>query len=157
MPAGDAKQPALSLPARAWKTATWRERSRRPLRSRFAVVRVRPAHRDPWPCQSPSQLTLLRRLENQFLPLETSVKVGIGVATGNDSVFITQDAKLVEPSRLLKLALAKDIRGSSMVPSLSCRSVEWRWAGILETMRVPLRSVIRPSRAHTPGTRPSTA
>jgi SRSO17 transposase len=41
-----AKQLALSLPAKAWKTVTWREGSRRPLRSRFAAVRVRPAHRD---------------------------------------------------------------------------------------------------------------
>jgi SRSO17 transposase len=41
-----AKQQALSLPAKAWKTVTWREGTRRPLRSRFARVRIRPAHRD---------------------------------------------------------------------------------------------------------------
>lgn len=41
-----AKQLVLSLPARAWKTVAWRQGSRRPLRSRFAAVRVRPAHRD---------------------------------------------------------------------------------------------------------------
>jgi SRSO17 transposase len=41
-----AKQLALSLPAKAWKTVAWREGTRRPLRSRFAAVRVRPAHRD---------------------------------------------------------------------------------------------------------------
>jgi len=41
-----AKQLALSLPARAWKTVTWREGTRRSLRSRFARVRIRPAHRD---------------------------------------------------------------------------------------------------------------
>ncbi|MGA7520938.1 MAG: IS701 family transposase [Acidobacteriaceae bacterium] len=41
-----AKQVALSLPATAWKTVAWRQGSRRPLRSRFAAVRVRPAHRD---------------------------------------------------------------------------------------------------------------
>jgi len=41
-----AKQLALSLPAKAWKTVTWREGTRHPLRSRFAAVRVRPAHRD---------------------------------------------------------------------------------------------------------------
>jgi adenine-specific DNA-methyltransferase len=62
----------------------------------------------PWPCHSPEQLALLRRLEEQFPPLEASVKVGIGVATGNDSVFVTKDAGLVEKSRLLKLALAGD-------------------------------------------------
>lgn len=41
-----AKQLALSLPAQAWKIVTWREGTRRPLRSRFAAVRVRAAHRD---------------------------------------------------------------------------------------------------------------
>jgi SRSO17 transposase len=41
-----AKQMALALPPKAWKTVTWREGARRPLRSRFAGVRIRPAHRD---------------------------------------------------------------------------------------------------------------
>jgi SRSO17 transposase len=41
-----AKQLALGLPANTWKTVTWREGTRRPLRSRFARVRIRPAHRD---------------------------------------------------------------------------------------------------------------
>ena len=64
---------------------------------------------DPWPCHSPEQLTLLRRLEDRFPALESNAKVGIGVATGNDSLFITKDADLVERSRLLKLAIAKDL------------------------------------------------
>lgn len=41
-----AKQLALALPAKAWKTVTWREGTRHPLRSRFARVRIRAAHRD---------------------------------------------------------------------------------------------------------------
>lgn len=67
---------------------------------------------EPWPCNSPEQLKLLRRLEDNFPPLEPpdkSTRVGIGVATGNDGIFITKDPELVEPSRLLKLALASDI------------------------------------------------
>ena len=40
------KELALSLPARAWKIAVWREGTRQKLKSRFAAVRVRPAHRD---------------------------------------------------------------------------------------------------------------
>jgi hypothetical protein len=58
---------------------------------------------DPWPCHSPAQLALLRHLEEHFQVLESYAKVGIGVATGHDSVFITKDADLVERSRLLKL------------------------------------------------------
>jgi len=40
------KQLALSLPASAFKEMTWREAGARKLRSRFAAVRIRPAHRD---------------------------------------------------------------------------------------------------------------
>lgn len=40
------KQLALGLPSSAWKEITWRPGSQEALRSRFAAVRVRPAHRD---------------------------------------------------------------------------------------------------------------
>jgi SRSO17 transposase len=40
------KELALSLPQQIWKTVTWREGTRHKLKSRFAAVRVRPAHRD---------------------------------------------------------------------------------------------------------------
>jgi SRSO17 transposase len=45
---------ALNLPANAWRKVTWREGTNGELSSRFAAVRVRPAHRDtqrtePWP------------------------------------------------------------------------------------------------------------
>jgi SRSO17 transposase len=43
-----AKQLALSLPQDAWKTISWREGTKHKLRSRFAAVRIRPAHRDYW-------------------------------------------------------------------------------------------------------------
>ena len=48
------KDLALGLPDKAWRTVTWREGSQAELTSRFAAVRVRPAHRgilrsEPWP------------------------------------------------------------------------------------------------------------
>lgn len=43
-----AKQLALSLPENTWTTVGWRQGTRQKLRSRFAAVRVRPAHRDYW-------------------------------------------------------------------------------------------------------------
>ncbi|MCC6862763.1 MAG: IS701 family transposase [Bryobacterales bacterium] len=42
------KELALSLPATAWDNVTWRQGVKQRLRSRFAAVRVRPAHRDYW-------------------------------------------------------------------------------------------------------------
>ncbi len=41
-----AKELALALPDRAWKTVAWRPGTKRKLSSCFAAVRVRPAHRD---------------------------------------------------------------------------------------------------------------
>src|SRR6476661_2612760 len=41
-----AKQMALALPTRSWRRVTWREGTNARPTSRFAAVRVRPAHRD---------------------------------------------------------------------------------------------------------------
>ncbi len=43
-----AKELAISLPAEAWEQVTWRQGVKQKLRSRFAALRVRPAHRDYW-------------------------------------------------------------------------------------------------------------
>jgi SRSO17 transposase len=40
------KQLAFRLPSSAWKDIAWRQGSQETLRSRFAAVRIRPAHRD---------------------------------------------------------------------------------------------------------------
>jgi SRSO17 transposase len=45
------KNLALSLPPRAWQMVSWRRGTRTRLRSRFAALRVRPAHRDYWRSQ----------------------------------------------------------------------------------------------------------
>lgn len=43
-----AKDLAVSLPAEAWKRVAWRQGVKQRLHSRFAALRVRPAHRDYW-------------------------------------------------------------------------------------------------------------
>jgi len=53
------KSLALNLPARAWRTITWREGSAETLTSRFARVRIRAAHRDYNLTQSRSEEWLL--------------------------------------------------------------------------------------------------
>jgi len=42
------KRLAAGVARSGWKTITWRKGKQRPLRSRFAALRVRPAHRDYW-------------------------------------------------------------------------------------------------------------
>lgn len=53
------KQLALSLPAEAWKKVAWRQGVKKKLRSRFAAVRVRPAHRDDWRAEAHPEEWLL--------------------------------------------------------------------------------------------------
>jgi adenine-specific DNA-methyltransferase len=92
---------------------------------------------DPWPCHSPAQLALLRSLEERFSKLESYAKVGIGVATGNDRVFITKDANSVEPSRLLKLALGSDISTGKMAWSGHFLIDPWNSTGLVNLEEFP--------------------
>lgn len=71
----------------------------------------------PWPSVEPEQLRLLQRLEARFGPLEddlTGTKIGIGVATGADRVFITKDHEVAEPDRMVPLAMTVDTRQGVM-------------------------------------------
>ena len=53
------KQLAIAAPSSAWKKVGWRPGSQRTLRSRFAAVRVRPAHRDYWQAEPHAEEWLL--------------------------------------------------------------------------------------------------
>lgn len=67
---------------------------------------------DFWPTGSPARLALLENLNDRFEPLHdlaTGTKVSIGVATGADKVYVTRDAALVEPDRMLPLAMREDL------------------------------------------------
>ena len=95
---------------------------------------------EPWPCSSPKQLALLRRLETQFPPLESgdgSTVVGIGVATGIDRVFITKDPNLLEASRLVRLAVARDICNGKMNWSGNYLVDPWDHNGLVDLNSFP--------------------
>jgi len=79
---------------------------------------------EPWLLGSSDQMALIRRLEACFLPLEEAgCKVGIGVATGADKMFIGDfDALDVEPDRKLPLVTTKDIVSGE---------VKWRGQGVI--------------------------
>lgn len=71
----------------------------------------------PWPWAEPEVLDVLRHIEATCPPLEdsaTGTRVGIGVATGADKIFVTTDAGIVETDRLLPLAMAFDTRTGAM-------------------------------------------
>jgi adenine-specific DNA-methyltransferase len=65
-----------------------------------------------WPHGSPVKLATLASIEEKLPTLEdenTGTRVGIGLASGADRVFVTNDPDLVEPERLLPMALVRDI------------------------------------------------
>jgi tRNA1(Val) A37 N6-methylase TrmN6 len=67
---------------------------------------------EKWAIESPRHLQLLRRLEAENVQLgadESGCRVGIGVATGADNVFIVQAGIDVEPELLLPLVMTKDL------------------------------------------------
>ncbi|MEU5087005.1 Eco57I restriction-modification methylase domain-containing protein [Streptomyces sp. NPDC021356] len=66
---------------------------------------------DSWPAASPARLAVLEELTERFRLLEdtkTGTKVGIGIATGADKIFLTKDPDLVEEDRLLPMAMVRD-------------------------------------------------
>ena len=102
---GEAAVPAFSkwVSSRSWAKTT------------KAITAVKlPAWFDSgtsWPSGNPANLALLADLESRFPPLEdprTGTRVGIGVATGADSVYLTDDPDLVEPDRLLPMLMTRD-------------------------------------------------
>jgi adenine-specific DNA-methyltransferase len=73
---------------------------------------------DSWPEGSPAFLAWLEQLTEEQHPLEdhsTGTRISIGVATGADAVYVTTDEKIVEPERMLPLAMASDIKTGEFV------------------------------------------
>jgi len=79
---------------------------------------------EPWVLQFSDATDLVRRIEQDFPALEeVGCKVGIGVATGADGVYVGKLEELdVEPSRKLPLVMTRDIQSGH---------VEWRGFGVI--------------------------
>ncbi len=118
---------------------------------------------EPWPCSSPEALQLLKHLEATCLPLEdktTGTKIGIGVATGADRVFITNQKPDIEPDRLLPLALAADLQDGRVKWSGHYLVNPWNEEGLVNLADYPrLTAYLQPHRTllsdrHTAKERP---
>lgn len=69
--------------------------------------------RSTWPAGLPHQIAVVEELEKSFPPLESSstkTRVGIGIATGADSIFIVESGRTVEVDRLLPLVERRHLR-----------------------------------------------
>lgn len=67
-----------------------------------------------WPQGSPERIELVTYLTDNFQPIETgTTKIGIGIATGADAVYVNADAE-VEEDRRLPLVKGEDLRGARL-------------------------------------------
>jgi adenine-specific DNA-methyltransferase len=111
--AGPRFTPRAAVEFRRWRS-TGRQSTIR--RAAFRAARL-PGWFDGdrlWPFGDPARLALGKALEERFPPLEdaaTGTRVGIGVATGADDVYVVRDEESidVEDDRLLPLVLPSDI------------------------------------------------
>lgn len=103
---------------------------------------------EPWPCSSLEALQLLKRLEATCLPLEskaTGTQIGIGVATGADRVFITDERADIEPDRLLPLAMASDLKAGRVHWSGRYLVNPWNEQGLIDLNAYPrFEAYLRP-------------
>ena len=108
----------------------------------FAAARLASwaSGRDHWPAGSPEVLAVVADLERRFPPLEdaeTGTRVGIGIATGADDVFITRSKDLVEADRLLPLLRAGDIATGEVLWSGEYLVNPWDDDGLVDLVAHP--------------------
>jgi SRSO17 transposase len=82
---------ALQLPGSAWKTVPWRKGTQDVLESRFAALRIRPAHRDDWRSEPRAEEWLLMEW-----PVEEAAPTKYWLST------LPDDTKLRDLVRLAK-------------------------------------------------------
>ena len=74
------------------------------------------ADSEPWVLSTPEHLAALRELEHKFAPLESdpTTRVGIGVASGNDAIFLVSKEADLEPDRLVPLVMRSHIENGEI-------------------------------------------
>jgi adenine-specific DNA-methyltransferase len=128
----------------ARKLSAWVRSSQQPAIEMHSVeasrVDVWPKGRDLWPTGSPAQLALVADLEARFPPLEdarTNTRVGIGVASGCDDIYLTTEADLVEEDRLLPILQAADTTAGRAAWSGTYLVNPWDGHGLVDLERFP--------------------
>jgi adenine-specific DNA-methyltransferase len=75
---------------------------------------------EPWVISSPAQLSLLRQLERRYSTIEATCRVGIGVATGNDELYIADATLDIERDRLVPLVRREHLTSGQVIESQQC-------------------------------------
>lgn len=90
-----------------------------------------------WPTGSPDRLALVAELEDRFPLLEeTGAKVGIGLASGADDIYVTKEP-VAEEDRLLPMVMRSDISSGEIVWSGHHLVNPWEPEGLVDLARFP--------------------
>lgn len=95
---------------------------------------------DPWVLSSPGHLSALRELEARLPLLEASggsTSVRIGVASGNDSVFIVPSDADIESDRLVPLVMREDIEQGKVKNGRRCIINTFEAKGTIDLKNYP--------------------
>lgn len=90
---------------------------------------------DIWPEGTPEQLAQVADHEHRLETLEDvlrQTRVGIGVATGADDVYITSDPELAEPTRMLPLVMARHIADGELKWESTYLVNPWNGDGLVD-------------------------
>jgi len=93
-----------------------------------------------WPHGSPDRLATISDIERRLPPLEdvtSGTRVGIGIASGADRVFIVDETIDVEEERLLPLALPRDVSSGQVVWSGRQLVNPWDADGLVDLAEWP--------------------
>ncbi|MDR2493428.1 MAG: Eco57I restriction-modification methylase domain-containing protein [Coriobacteriales bacterium] len=97
---------------------------------------------EAWPLASPKVISLLEELNARYHPLQndaTKTRVGIGIATGRDDVFVIEDPSLVEDCLLLPLVTSRQTRSGKIERQGVWLFNPWDEAGnLIDIDRYPL-------------------
>jgi hypothetical protein len=94
-----------------------------------------------WPSGNAEQLAVLADIEARFPAIEspvTGTRVGIGVASGADSVYLADAGDFVESDRLLPLVMSRDIADGSVQWSGTHLVNPWREGRLVDLHEYPL-------------------
>lgn len=95
---------------------------------------------EPWVLSSPAHLSILRQLEERLPLLENSggiTTVRIGVASGNDSIYIVPSDLDIEADRLVPLVMRDDIEAGAVKDGRRCVINTFETKGTIDLEKYP--------------------
>ena len=93
-----------------------------------------------WPAGRPDRIAVVADLEERYPALgepASAVRLGIGIATGADAVYLTDDPHIVEPERLLPLVMAGDLKDGRVAWSGTHLINPWDEDGLVDLENFP--------------------